>query len=101
MPFRAVVTKLCSLFICKTVRHVEGIARMIGSTWWSLYRSTDLGDTWYATDPRKKLKNKKVLRNGSVVESSTVVINFKNPQLASEIELKPSVKIFASEARAM
>lgn len=76
-------------------------ATMIGSTWWSLYRSTDLGDTWYATDPRKKLKNKKLLRNAAVVESSTVVINFKNPQLASEIELKPSVKIFASEARAM
>lgn len=74
---------------------------MIGSTWWSLYRSTNLGDTWYATDPRKKLKNKKVSRDGSVVESSTVVINFKNPQLASEIELKPSVKIFASKAKVM
>ena len=76
-------------------------ATMMGSTWWSLYRSTDLGDTWYAVDPRKKLENKKVLRNGSVVESSTVVINFKNPQFASETELKPSVKIFASRATVM
>ena len=76
-------------------------ATMMGSTWWSLYRSTDLGDTWYAVDPRKKLENKKVLRNGAVVESSTVVINFKNPQLASETELKPSVKIFASRAKVM
>jgi photosystem II stability/assembly factor-like uncharacterized protein len=76
-------------------------ATMIGSTWWSLYRSTDLGDTWYAVDPRKKLENKKVLRNGSVVESSTVVINFKNPQLASETEPEPSVKIFASRAKVM
>ena len=76
-------------------------ATMIGSTWWSLYRSTDLGDTWYAVDPRKKLENKKMLRNGSVVESSTIVMNFENPQLASEIELKPSVKIFASKARVM
>lgn len=76
-------------------------ATMIGSTWWSLYRSTDLGDTWYAVYPRKKLENKKVLRNGSVVESSTVVINFKNPQLASEIEMKPSVKIFASKTKVM
>ena len=69
-------------------------ATMMGSTWWSLYRSTDLGDTWYAVDPRKKL-------DGSVVESSTVSINFKNPQLASETVLKPSVKIFASRAKVM
>ncbi|MYG07586.1 hypothetical protein F4167_13415, partial [Candidatus Poribacteria bacterium] len=72
---------------------------MTGSTWWSLYRSTDLGDTWYAVDPRKKLENKRALQNGSVVESSTVVINFKNPHLASETDLAPSVKIFASKAR--
>ena len=76
-------------------------ATMMGSTWWSLYRSTDLGDTWYAVDPRKKLENKKVLRNGSVVESSTVVINFKNPQFASETELKPSIKISASKAQVL
>ena len=76
-------------------------ATMMGSTWWSLYRSTDLGDTWYAVDPRKKLENKKVLRNGSVVESSRVVISFKNPQFASETELEPSVKIFASKAKVM
>ena len=76
-------------------------ATMMGSTWWSLYRSTDLGDTWYAVDPRKKIENKKVLQNGSVVESSRVVISFKNPQFASEAELKPSVKIFASRAKVM
>ena len=71
---------------------------MTGSTWWSLYRSTDLGDTWYAVDPRKKLEDKSALQNGSVVESSTVVINFKNPHLASETDLAPSVKIFASKS---
>ena len=72
---------------------------MTGSTWWSLYRSTDLGDTWYAVDPRKKLENKSTLQNGSVVESSRVIINFKNPHLASESEtdLRPFVKIFASK----
>lgn len=69
---------------------------MTGSTWWSLYRSTDLGDTWYAVDPRKKMENNRALQNGSVVESS--VINFKNPHLASETDLAPSVKIFASKA---
>ena len=71
-------------------------ATMMGSTWWSLYRSTDLGDTWYVVDPRKKLENNRALQNESVVESS--VINFKNPHLASETDLAPSVKIFASKS---
>ena len=69
-------------------------ATMTGDTWWNLYRSADLGDTWYAVDPRKKLENKKVLRDGHT-------IFFGNPQLASEIALKPSVKIFASRAKVM
>ena len=34
-------------------------AIMTGDNWWSLYRSTDLGDTWYAIDPRKKTENEK------------------------------------------
>lgn len=83
-------------FTSEVGKQVETI--MTGSTWWSLYRSTDLGDTWYAVDPRKKLDNKRAFQNGSVVESSTVVINFKNPHLASETDLAPSVKIFASKA---
>ena len=29
-------------------------ATMAGNAWWALYRSTDLGDTWYAVDLRKK-----------------------------------------------
>lgn len=83
-------------FTSEVGKQVETI--MTDSTWWSLYRSTDLGDTWYAVDPREKLDNKRALRNGSVVESSKVVINFKNPHLASETDLAPSVKIFASKA---
>ena len=69
-------------------------ATMTGDTWWNLYRSADLGDTWYAVDPRKKLENKKVLRDGHT-------IFFGKPQLASEIVLQPSVKIFASRAKVM
>ena len=30
-----------------------------GDNWWSLYRSTNLGDTWYAIDPRKKTENER------------------------------------------
>ncbi len=37
---------------------------MTGANWWSLYRSTDLGDTWYAIDPRKKLENERKLKGG-------------------------------------
>ena len=83
-------------FTTEVGTQVETIMR--GSTWWSLYRSTDLGDTWHAVDPRKKLENNRALQNGSVVESSTVVIHFKNPHLASETDLAPFVKIFASKA---
>ena len=37
---------------------------MTGANWWSLYRSTDLGDTWYAIDPRKKLENERKPKGG-------------------------------------
>jgi len=37
---------------------------MTGPNWWSLYRSTDLGDTWYAIDPRKKLDNEREAKGG-------------------------------------
>ena len=37
---------------------------MTGPNWWSLYRSTDLGDTWYAIDPRKKLENEREAKGG-------------------------------------
>ena len=35
-----------------------------GANWWSLYRSTDLGDTWYAIDPKKKLENERESKGG-------------------------------------
>ena len=37
---------------------------MTGANWWSLYRSTDLGDTWYAIDPKKKLENERKSKGG-------------------------------------
>ena len=30
-----------------------------GDDWWSLYRSTDLGDTWYDINPREKTENER------------------------------------------
>ena len=32
---------------------------MTNNAWWSLYRSTDSGDSWYAIDPWEKLENEK------------------------------------------
>ena len=34
-------------------------AVMTGDNWWSLYRSTDLGDTWYDINPKKKTENER------------------------------------------
>ena len=76
-------------------------ATMTGNTWWSLYRSTDLGDTWYVADPRKRLENEKVLKDGSVTEFSWVGTNLENAHSVSKTYLKPHVKIFASEASVM
>ena len=41
---------------------------MTGPNWWSLYRSTDLGDTWYAIDPRKKLDNEREPKGGVQIQ---------------------------------
>ena len=30
-----------------------------GGDWWSLYRSTDLGETWYDIDPRERTENER------------------------------------------
>ena len=79
-------------------------ATMAGDTWWSLYRSTDLGDTWHVVDPRKRLENEKVLKvlkDGSVIEFSRVVTNLENAYSASKTYLKPYVKIFASAGKVM
>ena len=34
-------------------------AIMTGDNWWSVYRSTDLGDTWYDINPKKKTENER------------------------------------------
>ena len=39
-------------------------ALMTSSSWWSLYRSTDLGETWHTIDPRKKTENEREEKGG-------------------------------------
>ena len=34
-------------------------AVLTGDNWWSLYRSTDLGDTWYDINPKKETENER------------------------------------------
>ena len=42
----------------------QGKAIMTGDNWWSVYRSTDLGDTWYAINPRKRTENERKPKGG-------------------------------------
>ncbi len=35
-----------------------------GEDWWSLYRSTDLGETWYDIDPRERTENERKPKGG-------------------------------------
>ena len=42
----------------------QGKARMTGENWWSVYRSTDLGNTWYAINPRKRTENERKPKGG-------------------------------------
>ena len=37
-------------------------AIVTGDNWWSLYRSTDLGNTWYDINPKKKTENERELK---------------------------------------
>ena len=61
-----------------------------GDLWWSLYRSTDQGDTWYSIDPRKRQERENDRqRNGQFGgEFSPIGINYI-----------PGVKIFATEGK--
>ena len=76
-------------------------ATMMGDAWWSLYRSTDLGDTWYAVNPRKKLEQEKSLKNGSVVVYSRIITNSAEGHAGYEIGFTGHIKMFASAAKIM
>ena len=39
-----------------------------GDDWWSLYRSTDFGDTWYDINPRKKTENERKPKSGFSIQ---------------------------------
>ena len=39
-----------------------------GDDWWSLYRSTDFGDTWYDINPKKKTENERKPKGGFSIQ---------------------------------
>ncbi len=39
-----------------------------GDDWWSLYRSTDFGDTWYDIDPRERMENEREPKGGFSIQ---------------------------------
>ncbi len=67
---------------------------MTGNTQWSLYRSTDQGDTWYSIDPRKRQEQEEERQ-----QPGQFGMSFPFPGAeATEIYL-PSVKLFTTHGR--
>ena len=67
---------------------------LTGSGQWSLYRSTDQGDTWYSIDPRKRQEHEeKKHRPGQFG------ISFPFPGAEATEIYMPSIKLFATEGR--
>ena len=67
---------------------------LTGSGEWSLYRSTDQGDTWYSIDPRKRQEHEKEKQQGL---KFGVSVPFPGAE-STEIYM-PSVKLFATQGR--
>lgn len=71
---------------------------MTGNSEWSLYRSTDQGDTWYSIDPRKR-------QEGEAEKQRQNLFNFDMgspfPGAESTEIYMPSVKVFARQGRVM
>ncbi|RKU19113.1 hypothetical protein C6500_11820 [Candidatus Poribacteria bacterium] len=71
-------------------------ASMTGNDPWSLYRSTDQGDTWYSIDPRNR-------QEGEAKRQQKNLFNFDMaspfPGAESTEIYMPSVKVFATHGR--
>ena len=71
-------------------------AIMTGDNWWSLYRSTDLGGTWFAIDPKKETENERE-------NKGSVSIKFPLPGANSKpVDFTYSnIKIITNKAKVM
>lgn len=67
---------------------------LTGNAQWSLYRSTDQGDTWYSINPRKRQEHEEKKQQGDQFGMS-----FPFPGAESTEIYLPSVKLFATRGR--
>ena len=67
---------------------------LTGSEQWSLYRSTDQGDTWYSIDPRKRQEHEEKEQQGGQFGMS-----FPFPGAETTEIYMPSIKLFAAQGR--
>ena len=69
-------------------------ASITGSAEWSLYRSTDQGDTWYSIDPRKRQEDAEEKQG---LEQFGISVPFPGAE-GTDIYM-PSLKLFATHGR--
>ena len=76
---------------------------MTHNAWWSLYRSTDSGDSWYPIDPWERLENEKGRNRKSRLPNR---IQFNDVDIIGEdgsslMEIFAKIKIVAAKERVM
>ena len=67
---------------------------MTGNARWSLYRSTDRGDSWYSIDPRKRQEHEEERQ-----QKGQFGISFPFPGAEATEIYMPSIKLFAAQGR--
>ena len=67
---------------------------LTGNEQWSLYRSTDQGNTWYSIDPRKRQEHEEKEQQGGQFGMS-----FPFPGAETTEIYMPSIKLFAAQGR--
>ncbi len=72
---------------------------MTNNAWWSLYRSTDSGDSWYSIDPWERLENEKKKNKGDRFPIGG--IDIQNEDGSSLMEMFSKIKIVAAAERVM
>ena len=67
---------------------------LTGSDQWSLYRSTDQGDSWYSIDPRKRQEHEEERQ-----QPGQFGVSFPFPGAEATEIYMPSLKVFAGQGR--
>ena len=72
---------------------------MTNNAWWSLYRSTDSGDSWYSIDPWERLENE--TKKNRKDRFPFGFVDIRNEDGTSLREILSQIKIVAAEERVM